>query len=52
MSKFSKSLNPRNTYKSFSDIRICIRFTFASSFWIFVSGCKLTILLDIYRKTG
>jgi len=42
---FSKSLNPRNIDKSVSDIRI--RFTFESSFWISVSGCKLTILPDI-----
>ena len=47
MSKFSKSLNPRNIEISFSDIRIRIRFTFESSFWISVSGCKLTILPDI-----
>ena len=47
MSKFSKSLHPRNIDKSFSDIRIRIRFTFASSFWISVSGYKLTILPDI-----
>jgi len=31
MSKFSKSLNPRNMDKSFSDIRIRIRITFESS---------------------
>ena len=47
MSKFSKSRNPRNIDKSFSDVRISIRFTFESSFWISVSGCKLTILPDI-----
>ena len=47
MSKFSKSLNPRNSDQTFSDIRIRIRFTFESSFWISVSGCKLTILPDI-----
>jgi len=47
MSKFPKSLNPRNIDKSFSDIRIHIRFTFESSFWISVAGCKLTILPDI-----
>jgi len=44
---FSKSLNPRNIDKSVSDIRIRIRFLFESSFWISLSGCKLTILLDI-----
>ena len=44
---FPKSLNPRNIdkHKSVSDIRI--RFLFESSFWISVSGCKLTILPDI-----
>jgi len=42
---FSKSLNPQNIDKSVSDIRI--RFPFESSFWISVSGCKLTILPDI-----
>jgi len=40
-----QSLNPRNIDKSVSDIRI--RFPFESSFWISVSGCKLTILPDI-----
>ena len=40
---FFKSLNPRNIDKSVSDIR----FPFESSFWISVSGCKLTILPDI-----
>jgi len=44
---FSKSLNPRNIDKTVSDIRI--RFPFESSFWISVSGCKLTILLDANR---
>jgi len=44
---FSKSVNPRNIGKSVSDIRIRIRFPFESSFWISVSGCKLTILSDI-----
>ena len=44
---FSKILNPRNIHKSISDIRIRIRFPFESSFWISVSGCKLTILPDI-----
>ena len=44
---FSKSLNPQNIVKNVSDIRIRIRFPFESSFWISVSGCKLTILLDI-----
>ena len=44
---FSKSLNPRNINKSVSDIRIRIRFPFQSRFWISVSGCTLTILLDI-----
>jgi len=42
---FSKCLNPRNIDKSVSDIRI--RFPFEISFWISVSGCKLTILPDI-----
>ena len=42
---FSKHLNPRNIDKSVSDIRI--RFPVESSFWISVSGCKLTILPDI-----
>ena len=28
-------------------MRICKRFPFESSFWISVSGCKLTILSDI-----
>ena len=42
---FSKSLNPRNIDKSVSDIRI--RFRFESSFWISLSGCKLTVLPDI-----
>jgi len=42
---FSKSLNPQNIDKSISDIRI--RFQFESSFWISLSGCKLTILPDI-----
>jgi len=44
---FSKSLNPRNIDKSVSDIRLRIWFPFESSFWISVSGCKLTILPDI-----
>jgi len=47
MRNFSKSLNPKNIDKSVSDIRIRIRFPFESSFWISVSGCKLTILPDI-----
>jgi len=42
---FSKSLNLRNINKIVSDIRI--RFPSESSFWISVSGCKLTILPDI-----
>ena len=42
---FSKSLNPRNIDKSALDIRI--RLPFESSFWISVSGWKLTILPDI-----
>ena len=42
---FSKSLNPRNIDKSISDIRIQV--PFESSFWISVSGCKLTILPNI-----
>jgi len=45
---FSKSLNPRNIDKTVSDIQIRIRFPFESSFWISVSGCKLTILPDIH----
>ena len=44
---FSKCLNPRNIDKSVSDIRIRSRFPFESSFWISLSGCKLTILPDI-----
>jgi len=44
---FSKSLNSRNIDKTVSDIRIRIRFPFESSFWLSVSGCKLTILPDI-----
>ena len=44
---FSKSLNPKNIGKSVSDIRMRVRFPFESSFWISVSGCKLTILPDI-----
>jgi len=47
MRNFSKSLNPKNIHKSVSYIRIRIRFPFESSFWISVSGCKLTILPDI-----
>ena len=42
---FSKSVNPRLIDESVSDFRI--PFPFASSFWISVSGCKLTILPDI-----
>jgi len=34
-------------HKNVSDNRIRIRFPFESSFWISVSGCKLTILPDI-----
>jgi len=45
MRNFSKSLNPKNIDKSVSDIRI--RLPAESSFWISVSGCKLTILPDI-----
>jgi len=44
---FSKSLNPRNIDKIVSDIRIRIQFPFQSSFWISLSGCKLTIQPDI-----
>ena len=44
---FSKSLNHRNIDKSVSDIRIRHRFPFESSFWISLSGFKLTILPDI-----
>jgi len=47
MRNFSKSLNPKNIDKSVSDIRIRIRLLFESSFWISVSGCKLTIPPDI-----
>jgi len=47
VSKFSKSLNPRNLDKSVSDILIRTRFLFEGSYWISVSGCKLTILPDI-----
>ena len=47
MRNFSKSLNPKNIDKSVWDIRIRIRLPFESSFWISVSGCKLTILPDI-----
>ena len=47
MRNFSKSLNHKNIDKSVSDIRIRFRFPFESSFWISVSGCKLTILPDI-----
>jgi len=47
MCNFSKSLNPKNIDKSVSDIRMHIRFPFESSFWISVSGCKLTILTYI-----
>ena len=42
---FSKRLKPRNIDKGVSDIRF--RFPFESSFWISLSGCKLTILPDI-----
>jgi len=44
---FSKSVDPQNIVESVWDIRIRIRFPFESSFWISVSGCKLTILPDI-----
>jgi len=44
---FSKTLNPRNIDKRVLDIRIRIRFPFESSFWISLSGCKLTTLPDI-----
>ena len=44
---FCKSLNHRNIDKSVLYIRIRIRFPFESSFWISLSGCKLTILPDI-----
>ena len=44
---FSKSLNPRNIDKSVSDIRVRIRLPFESSFWISLSGFKLTNLPDI-----
>ena len=42
----SKSLNPRNIDKTVLDILVRNRFPFESSFWISVSGCKLTILPD------
>ena len=44
---FSKSLIPQNIVKSVSVIRIRIKFPLESSFWISVSGCKLTTLPDI-----
>jgi len=45
---FQKSdLNPRNIDKTVSDIRIRIRFPFGRSYWISVSGSKLTNLPDI-----
>ena len=47
MCNFSKRLNLKNIDKSVSDIRIRIRFPSESSFWISISGCKLTILPDI-----
>jgi len=47
MRNISKSLNSKNIDESVSDIRIRIRFPFERSFWISVSGCKLTILPDI-----
>jgi len=47
MCNFSGSQNPRNIDKSVSDIQIRFRFPFESSFWISVSGCKLTIQPDI-----
>jgi len=42
----SESSKYRQT-QSVSDIRLNIRFPFENSFWISVSGCKLTILPDI-----
>ena len=47
MRNFSKSLNAKNIDKRVSDVRIRIRLPFESSFWMSVSGCKLTILPDI-----
>ena len=47
MCNFSKILNPRSIDKSVLDIRIRIRFLFEGSFWISISGCKLTIRPDI-----
>ena len=44
---FSESLNPRNIDKSVSDIRFRIQFSFESSYWISLSGYKLTILPHI-----
>jgi len=42
---FSKSVNPKNIDKSVLDIRIRIRFPFENSFWISLSGCKLTVII-------
>ena len=47
MCNFFQKCESSNIDKSVSDIRIRIRFPFESSFWISVSGCKLTILPDI-----
>ena len=44
---FFQTSDPQNIDKSVSDIRIRIQFPFESSFWISLSGCKLTILPDI-----
>jgi len=47
MCNFLQKSDPRNIDKSVSDIRIRIRFRFEISFWISLSGCKLTMLPDI-----
>jgi len=47
MCNLFQKANPRNIDKSVSDIRICIRFLFESSFWISLSGCKHTILPEV-----
>jgi len=49
---FSKSLNSQNIDKSDSDILICNRFPFQSSFCISVSGCKSLSCQISNRQTG
>jgi len=49
---FQKSLDPRNIDKNVSDILIRIRFPFESSFWIFVSGCKMQTHYPAGYPTG